>query len=147
MSVLLHPTYSSASESLPVNDQDGSNSSFANSTSAQQVLDVPGFITFNVLMLVGVIVPVIVLDTLILVAFFVDKKSPLQVRLVLGNLISVGLLLLLILTLEHITALVLVTTNQPAPPRELCSFISWLCLEATVCALSSQPYSLLLCSL
>ena len=61
-------------------------------------------------------------------AFFVDKKSPLQVRLVLGNLISVGLRLLLILSLEHITALVLVTTNQPVPPRELCSFISWALL-------------------
>ena len=104
------------------------NSSFGNSTSAQQMFDVPGFIAFNVIMLVGVIVPVTVLDMLIIVAFFVDKHSPLQVRLVLGNLISVGLVLLLILALEHLTALVLVTTNHPVPPREWCSFISWVLL-------------------
>ena len=102
--------------------------SLGNTTSAEEMFGIPGFIAFNVIMLVGVIVPVAVLDTLIFIAFLVDKHSPLQVRLVLANLITVGLVLLLILALEHLMALVLVATDHQVPPRELCSFISWALL-------------------
>ena len=106
------------------------NSTFGNSTTAGEMVAVPDFIAFNVIMFAGVIAPLAVLDTLILVAFLIDRRSPFQIRFVLGNFMLLGLLTLLFLTLEHLTVIVLVTTDQPVPPPQFCSFITWALLSA-----------------
>ena len=96
-----------------------------NHSSASTMLDVPGFIAFNVLMLVGCMLPVATLDISILVVLAVDKVTPGVIRFTLGNILIVGLVMLFLLTLEHLMALVLVTTDHPPPPLDFCSVILW----------------------
>ena len=113
-------------------------------TTAEQMVAVPDFIAFNVIMFAGVIAPLAVLDTLILMAFFIDRRSPFQIRFVLGNFMLLGLLTLLFLTLEHLTVIVLVTTDQPVPPPQFCSFITWALLSAnSVRILLSATFSVM----
>ena len=96
-----------------------------NYSSPSTMLDVPGFIAFNVLMLVGCMLPVATLDISILVVLAVDKVTPGVIRFTLGNILIVGLVMLFLLTLEHLMALVLVTTDHPPPPLDFCSVILW----------------------
>ena len=96
-----------------------------NYSGASTMLDVPGFIAFNVLMLIGCILPVATLDISILVVLAVDKVTPGVIRFILGNVLIVGLVMLFLLTLEHVMALVLVTTDHPPPPLDFCSVILW----------------------
>ena len=95
---------------------------YSNSSDAPHV---SGAVAFNVLMLVGCILPAAVLYTSILGALAVDKLTPIQIRLILVNYLLAGVLMLFLLTLEHLTALVLVTTDHPLPPLDLCSTILW----------------------
>ena len=118
------------SELLVIDSMDF-NSTFGNTTTADQAFSVPGFIAFSVIVLAGVIVPLAILDTLILVAFFVNKHTPLQIRLLLGNLMVLGLITLLFLTVEHLTVFVLMATDNPVPPPHLCSFITWILFSAS----------------
>ena len=118
------------SELLVIDSMDF-NSTFGNTTTADQAFSVPGFIAFSVIVLAGVIAPLAILDTLILVGFFVDKHTPFQIRLVLGNLIALGLITLLFLAVEHLTVFALMATDNPVPPPHLCSFITWILFSAS----------------
>ena len=104
---------------------DNLTSNQTNYSSASTMLDVPGFIAFNVLMLVGFVLPAAILDTSILIAFAVDKVTPGVIRFILANFLLVGLVMLFLLTLDHLTALVLVTTDHSPPPLDFCSVILW----------------------
>ena len=107
------------------------NSSFGNSTAPAQRFSVPGFITFSGIVFAGVIIPLATLDSLILVTIFINKRAPFQIRLVMGNMMVLGLVTLLFLTLEHLTVFVLVAIDSPVPPPHLCSFITWLLFSAS----------------
>ena len=104
---------------------DNLTSNSSNDSDANQILSLSGFIAFNIVMLVGFILPAVVLDSCILIALAVDKVTPIQIRFILANFLLVGLVLLFILTVEHLTALVLATTDYPLPPLEFCSTILW----------------------
>ena len=106
------------------------NNSFGNSTTADYRFALPGFIAFSAIVFAGVIAPLVALDTLILVTLLMDKRTPFQIRFVLSNLMVLGLLTLLFLTLEHLTIFVLVATDNPTPPPHLCSCITWLLFSA-----------------
>ena len=112
---------------------DNLTSNYTNYNDARPLLRAPGFIAFNVVMLVGCILPAAVLDISILVAFTVDKVTPGKIRFILANFLLVGLVMMFLLTLEHLTALVLVTTDHPLPPVDFCSTILWALFGA--CAL------------
>ena len=104
---------------------DNLTSNSTNYSDGSSMVNAPAFIAFNVVMLVGFILPAAVLDISILVAFAVDKVTPIQIRFILANFLLVGLVILFLLTLEHLTALVLVTTDLPLPPLDFCSTILW----------------------
>ena len=108
-----------------MNQMDNLTSNSSNASDANQILSISGFIAFNVVMLIGFILPAAVLDSCILIALAVDKVTPIQIRFILANFLLVGLVLLFILTVEHLTALVLATTDYPLPPLEFCSTILW----------------------
>ena len=104
---------------------DNLTNNYTNTSDAIPMLDGPAFIAFNVVMMVGFVLPAAVLDTSILVALTVDKVTPGKIRFILANFLLIGLVMLFLLTLEHLTALVLVTTDHPLPPVEFCSTILW----------------------
>ena len=112
---------------------DNLTSNYTSYNDARPLLHAPGFIAFNVVMLIGCILPAAVLDISILVAFTVDKVTPGKIRFILANFLLVGLVMMFLLTLEHLIALVLVTTDHPLPPVDLCSTILWALFGA--CAL------------
>ena len=112
---------------------DNLTSNFTNYTDVTPTLDVSGVIAFNVLMIIGCIVPAAVLYTSLLVALATDKGTPRQIRFILVNFLLAGIVLLILLTFEHLTALVLVTTDHPLPPVDLCSTVLWALFSA--CAL------------
>ena len=89
------------------------------------MVNVPSFVAFNVVMLVGFILPAAVLDISILLAFAVDKLTPVMIKFILAHFLLVGLVMMLLLTLEHLTALMLVTTDLPLPSLDFCSTILW----------------------
>ena len=127
-----HPCHSERMENLTAN--------YTNYSDASQLLHVPAFIAFNVVMLVGCILPVTVLDISILVAFAVDKVTPGKIRFILANFLLIGVVMSFILTVEHLTALVLATTDYPLPPLEFCSTILWALFGAGALRLTLTAY-------
>ena len=88
--------------------------------------ELPGFVAYNLIMLLGILVPVVILDVLLLTALFLDKVTPIQIRTAIISLLLGALGVSFALALEHITALVLSTTNHPVPSVQLCHFIVWV---------------------
>ena len=127
-----HPCHIERMENLTAN--------YTNYSDVSQLLDVPAFIAFNVVMLVGCILPVTVLDISILVAFAVDKVTPGKIRFILANFLLIGVVMAFILTVEHLTALVLATTDYPLPPLEFCSTILWALFGAGALRLTLTAY-------
>ena len=119
---------------------DNLTSNYTNYSDASQLLDVPAFIAFNVVMLVGCILPAAVLNISILVAFAVDKVTPGKIRFILANFLLIGVVMSLLLTAEHLTALVLATTGYPLPPLEFCSTILWALFGAGALRLTLTAY-------
>ena len=70
----------------------------------------------------------IVVNSLMVVALILDKlkTTPVPIRIVIVNLLAASLTVILGLYLEHLTALVLISGEQPLPPVGFCSFIIWL---------------------
>lgn len=97
-----------------------------NATAASSAFATVPFLVYNLLMLFGVLVPVTIGDALILIALGKNKKIPVQIRETLQNIILSCFVVIIALFIEHIIAVVLTTTNLPAPPREVCSFTFWI---------------------
>ena len=70
----------------------------------------PGFTSFNLLMLILILVPSIFLNIITLLGLILDPVSPSQIRLLLGNIISAGILVGMAQVLQHLTAIVLSQT-------------------------------------
>ena len=127
-----HPCHSERMENLTAN--------YTNYSDVSQLLNGPAFIAFNVVMLVGCILPVTVLDISILMAFAVDKVTPGKICFILANFLLIGVVMSLLLTVEHLTALVLATTDYPLPPLEFCSTILWALFGAGALRLTLTAY-------
>ena len=97
-----------------------------NATAASSAFETIPFLVYNLLMVFGVLVPVTVGDALVLIALGKNKNIPVQIRETLQNILLSCFVVIIALYIEHITAVVLITTNFPAPPREVCSFTFWL---------------------
>jgi hypothetical protein len=100
-----------------------------NSTESANIVnfgDSPGFVAYSVIMLVVVLIPVTVVDVVLLVALLLERTTPIQIRIVIVNLLLGALCVAFGAVLNHLTALVLSTTDHPVPPFDFCHFIVWV---------------------
>ena len=88
--------------------------------------ELPEFVAYNLIMIIGILAPAVVMDVLLLIALFLDKSTPLQIKTIIINLLLTALGVSFALALTHVTALVLSTTNHPVPPYDFCHFIMWI---------------------
>ena len=89
-------------------------------------LDSPGFVVFNVVMLLGVVLPVIAVNTVILVALALKSTIVKAIRLVLGNILVSCILSALGLAMYHIAGIVLKLSpvnNSPTAPCTVTMFL------------------------
>ena len=101
-----------------------SNTSVNNTSS--HPLNSPGFVVFNVVMLLGVVFPVIAVNTVILVALVLESFIVNIIRLVLGSILVSCLLTALGLAMYHIAGITLYlspVTNPPTAPCTITVFI------------------------
>ena len=100
-------------------------SNFSNFTSPYP-LNNPGFVVFNVVMLLGVLLPVIVGNTVLLVALVVDPFIVNIIRLVLGSILVSCLLFALGLAMYHIAGIILYLSPVSNPPTAPCTITVFL---------------------
>ena len=100
-------------------------SNFSNSTSPYP-LNNPGFVAFNVVMLLGVVFPVIAVNTVILVAFVLDQFIVNVIRLVLGSILVSCHLSALGLAMYHIAGIILYLSPVNNPPTAPCTITVFL---------------------
>ena len=81
----------------------------------------PGFVVFNVVMLLAVVLPVIAANTVILVALVLESSTVKVVRLVLGSILVSCLLTALGLAMQHISGIILSLSPVNNPPRVPCT--------------------------
>ena len=96
---------------------------------------IPDFVAYNVIMLVAFVVPVSVVNTPTIFVLLLDKTTPFPIRIVIVNLLAASLIVILGLYLEHLTALVLISGEQPLPPAGFCTFTTWLLAGGGACRL------------
>ena len=96
---------------------------------------IPDFVAYNVIMLVVFVIPVSVVNTLTVFIVLLDKSTPVPIRIVIVNLLAASLIVILGLYLEHLTALVLISGEQPLPSAGFCSFAIWLLAGGGACRL------------
>ena len=77
----------------------------------------PGFVVFNVVMLLAVVLLVIAANTVILVALVLESSTVKVVRLVLGGILVSCLLAALGLAMNHISGIILNLSPVNNPPR------------------------------
>ena len=95
-------------------------SNFSNFTSAHS-LNNPGFVVFNVIMLLGVVFPVIAVNTVILVALVLEPFIVNVIRMVLGSILISCLLFALGLAMYHIAGIILYLSPVANPPTAPCT--------------------------
>ena len=97
------------------------------SSPSPQSPDFTGFVSFNVVMLLAVVLPVVVVDTVILVALALESSIVKVIRLVLASILISGLLNGLGLIMYHIAGIVL-SYSFPvnAPPSQPCTITVFL---------------------
>ena len=93
---------------------------FSNFTSPYP-LNNPGFVVFNVVMLLGVVFPVIAVNTVILVALVLDPFVVNVIRMVLGSILVSCLLFALGLAMYHIAGIILYLSPVTSPPTAPCT--------------------------
>ena len=87
----------------------------------------PSFVVFNVVLLLGVVLPVIAVDTAILVALALESSVVKVIRLVLASILISGLLSALGLAMYHIAEIVLsYTFPVNGPPSHSCTIMTFL---------------------
>ena len=100
-------------------------SNFSNFTSPHP-LNNPGFVVFNVIMLLGVVFPVIAANTVILVALVLDPFIVNVIRMVLGSILISCLLFALGLAMYHIAGIILYLSPVNNPPTAPCTITVFL---------------------
>ena len=86
----------------------------------------PSFLVFNVVMLLGVVLPVIVANTVILVALILETSIVSVIRLVLGSILVSCLLSALGLAMNHIAGINLNLLPLNNPPNLPCTITTFL---------------------
>ena len=89
-------------------------------------LDSPGFVVFNVVMLLGVVLPVIAVNTVILVALVLESAIVKAIRLVLGSILVSCNLMALGLAMYHIAGIFLKLSPVNNPPTAPCTVTMFL---------------------
>ena len=89
-------------------------------------LDSPGFVVFNVVMLLGVVLPVIAVNTVILVALVLESTIVKAICLVLGSILVSCNLMALGLAMYHIAGIVLKFSPVNNPPTAPCTVTMFL---------------------
>ena len=100
-------------------------SNYSNFTSPYP-LNSPGFVVFNVVMLLGVVFPVIAVNTVILVALVLDSFIVNVIRMVLGSILVSCLLTALGLAMYHIAGIILYFSPVNNPPSAPCTITVFL---------------------
>ena len=85
-----------------------------------------GFVVFNVVMLLAVVLPVIAANTVILVALVRESSTVKVARLVLGSILVSCLLTALGLAMYHISGLILYNSSVNNPPILPCTITVFL---------------------
>ena len=86
----------------------------------------PGFLVFNVVMLLAVVLPVIAANTVLLVALVLESSTVKVVRLVLGSILVSCLLAALGLAMYHISGIILNLLQMGNPPTVPCTITLFL---------------------
>ena len=86
----------------------------------------PGFLVFNVVMLLAVVLPVIAASTVLLVALALESSTVKVVRLVLGSMLVSCLLAALGLAMYHISGIILNRSPVRNPPAVPCTITLFL---------------------
>ena len=86
----------------------------------------PGFVAFNVVMLLAVVLPVITANTVILVALVLDSSTVKVVRLVLGSILVSCLIAALGLAMYHISGIILSLSPVNNPSNVPCTITKFL---------------------
>ena len=100
-------------------------SNFSNFTSPHPLNNL-GFVVFNVVMLLGVVFPVIAVNTVILVALVLDPFIVNVIRMVLGSILVSCLLSALGLAMYHIAGIILYLSPVNNPPTAPCTITVFL---------------------
>ena len=104
------------------------NTSMDNSSNTSHVspLSGPGFVAFNVVMLLVVVLPVIAANTVILAALVLDSSTVKVVRLVLGSILVSCLISAVGLAMYHISGIILSLSPVNNPSNVPCSIMIFL---------------------
>ena len=86
----------------------------------------PGMVAFYIFVLVGMLIPVLAIDVLVLASICVAKTVAIQIRIALTSIILSALVVILALMWENMTAIVLATTQWDPPGLPYCAFILYL---------------------
>ena len=98
----------------------------SSNTSHVSPLSGPGFVAFNVVMLLVVVLPVIAANTVILVALVLDSSTVKVIRLVLGSILVSCLIAALGLGMYHISGIILSLSPVNNPSNVPCSIMIFL---------------------
>ena len=93
---------------------------------APHPLNTPGFVVFNVVMLLGVVLPVIAVNAVILVALVLESFIVNIIRLVLGSILVSCLLFALGLAMYHIAGIIFYLSPVNNPPTAPCTVTIFL---------------------
>lgn len=85
-----------------------------------------GMVAFYIFVLIGMLVPVLAIDALVLASVCVAKTVAVQIRISLISIIFSALVVILALMWENLTAIVLATTHWDPPGLPYCAFILYL---------------------
>ena len=96
------------------------------SLNVTSTLSGPGFLVFNVVMLLGVVLPVIVANVVILVVLALESSIAKAIRLVLGSIIVACILTALGLAMYHIAGIILNRSPVNNPPTTPCTITVFL---------------------
>ena len=102
-------------------------------------LNSPGFVVFNVVMLLGVVLPVIAVNTVILVASVLESAIVKAIRLVLGSILVSCILSALGLAMYHIAGIVLKLSPVNNPPTAPCTVTTFLIIFGGAARLVFMP--------
>ena len=98
----------------------------SSNTSNVSSLSGPGFVAFNVVMLLAVVLPVIAANTVILAALVLDSSTVKVIRLVLGSILVSCLIAALGLAMYHISGIILSLSPVNNPSNVPCSITKFL---------------------
>ena len=98
----------------------------------------PGYLVFNVVFLLLVLLPTVVVNVFIVVFIAVDKTTAKHMRLVLGNIPVACITVALGLSLYHVTGMYLNISRGTPPAVVFCNFIFFLIAFGGVARLLSM---------